>query len=182
MRFLDEMNKAKQNPEEFSPSEKIVKQSRISVDNISDLFVEFSSNLAEKLSINRSVLILNQQQTNQLAAISTWENGVVRDGLTITLPSESSLLIKVAEKGVANTIDSPVDFSGNFFEKKLLFNNESKSLTIQPLIYDEKVIGLVTLSSISGELTNKKSQSLIQEAAEQLASLIIKRNNKDVAV
>lgn len=174
--------KLKSNPAEFSSSSNLASRQNISAEHISDRFVEISNKLSEMISINRSVLILNQRETNQLAAVSTWEKGAVRDGLTITLPSESSLLQKVANEGVAHTIENPNDFSGNFFEKKLLLNNESKSLIIQPLIEDDEVIGLLSLSSVSGELNNKKSQLIIQEATRQLASLISMRNKKQVTV
>ena len=115
----------------------------------SEIFGEFSRQLKEKYDINRSVLILINDEDKTLSAISTWHEGKIRDGLSINLPKESSLFDKVAENGILYTENFCGVFSGNFFERKLLLDDESQSFALQPLKHEGKVIGLVGFSSES---------------------------------
>lgn len=115
--------------------------------NLSQAFSELTQELTRDFDISIGVLVLRMQDTNDLAAISTWKNGAMRDGLTVSLPSQSSLFEKVAEEGLVYTEDFCEAFSGNFFERKLLLDENSRSFVVQPLKTDGKVVGLLAYSS-----------------------------------
>ena len=88
-----------------------------------------------------------RDDNRHLAAVTTWHNGSVRNGLSVNLPPESSLFEKVAEHGRVYTEDYCAGFSGNFFERKLLLGDDSRSFVVQPLKTDGKVVGLIGYSS-----------------------------------
>ena len=97
----------------------------VSAVNITEAFSNLTNELNNELEIDKGVLVIRMQDTQELAAISTWNNGVLRDGLMVTLPAKSSLFEKVAEDGSIYTEDFCSSFSGNFFERKLLLDDQS---------------------------------------------------------
>ncbi len=112
----------------------------------SEMFFEIIDFLKERYTLNKCVLIIKHDQA-ALSAVSTWRNGLRQDGLTLNLPHKESLFEKVLEDGRLYTeyfIDS---FSGNFFERKLLLDEQSRSFALQPLKSDGQVLGLVGFSS-----------------------------------
>ena len=113
----------------------------------SELFFELTRYLESHFSISRGVLLLRDDADTPLAAVSTWHNGQTREGLSIKLPSESSLFTKVADQGSVYTDNFCASFSGNFFEKKLLLDDASQSFVLQPLKHNGEVIGLLGFSS-----------------------------------
>jgi len=115
--------------------------------NLAQAFSELTEELTRDFDISKGVLVLRMQDTHNLAAISTWKDGAMRDGLTVSLPSKSSLFEKVAEDGTVYTEDFCDAFSGNFFERKLLLDDDSRSFVVQPLKTDGKVVGLLAYSS-----------------------------------
>lgn len=116
-------------------------------ENISESFFELTKHLKKKFNINRGVLCLRKFGSGQLAAVSTWNNGVTRDGLTINLPTESSLFEKVVEDGSVYVEDFCQSFSGNFFERKLLLEDVSRSFVLHPIKFEGENIGLLGYSS-----------------------------------
>ena len=114
---------------------------------MTDLFNEHIKNIQEKVPINKAILLLNHNHTGMLAAISTWDNGHLHDGLSIKLPSESSLFEKVVLTGKSYQSNNCSEFEGNFFEKKLLLNKQSNSFLLQPLKVNDQVIALIGYSS-----------------------------------
>ena len=115
--------------------------------NIIEAFSNLTNELNNDLEIDKGVLVIRMQDTHELAAISTWNNGTLRDGLMVTLPTNSSLFEKVAEDGSVYTEDFCSSFSGNFFERKLLLNDQSRSFMVLPLKSEGKVVGLLAYSS-----------------------------------
>ena len=114
---------------------------------LSQAFQNFTKELRKQYEINKGVLVVRQQDTRRLAAVSTWHDGSLRDGLTISLPNKTSLFERVAEDGRVYTEDFCESFSGNFFERKLLLDDDSRSFVVQPLKADGEVIGLLAYSS-----------------------------------
>ena len=114
----------------------------------SELFFELTRQLKSRFNINRGVLLLRVPSEESLAAISTWHNGQTREGLAIKLPTESSLFTHVADDGEVYTENFCASFSGNFFEKKLLLDDSSRSFVLQPLKHDGEVIGLLGFLSL----------------------------------
>ncbi|MFH2049873.1 MAG: GAF domain-containing protein [bacterium] len=115
--------------------------------DITQSFSNLTDELNNEIEINKGVLVIRMQDTNELAAISTWNNGVLRDGLRVTLPGKSSLFEKVAEDGSVYTEDFCSSFSGNFFERKLLLDDNSRSFMVFPLKTEGKVVGILAYSS-----------------------------------
>ena len=71
--------------------------------SLSEIFFALTSHLRETFEINKGVLILRQEQPTKFAAVSTWNNGLGRDGLALSLPRDSSLFEQVAEQGEVYT-------------------------------------------------------------------------------
>ncbi len=115
--------------------------------DLSDRFTELTRQLLCKFDISKGVLVIRRPIDEQLAAISTWQSGVTRDGLTITLPTETSLFDQVAKQGQTYAEDFCDSFSGNFFERRLLLDDDSRSFVVHPLKHEGKVVGLLAFSS-----------------------------------
>ena len=112
----------------------------------SEMFFEIIDFLKERYTLNKSVLIIKNENT-VLSAISTWSYGVRQDGLTLNLPHQELLFERVLDDGRLYAEFFIGSFSGNFFERKLLLDEESRSFALQPLKSDGKVVGLVGFSS-----------------------------------
>ncbi|MBU8934656.1 MAG: hypothetical protein KOO62_11720 [candidate division Zixibacteria bacterium] len=144
------MDKSANNSGLDNISEQAVRESVIPEErcvNLAQAFSELTEELTRDFEISKGVLVVRMQDTNNLAAISTWKDGAMRDGLTVSLPTKSSLFEKVAEEGLVYTEDFCEAFSGNFFERKLLLDDDSRSFVVQPLKTDGKVVGLLAYSS-----------------------------------
>jgi transcriptional regulator with GAF, ATPase, and Fis domain len=113
----------------------------------SELFFQLTRRLKSQFNINKGVLLLRSGAGSPLAAISTWHNGQTREGLAIKLPTESSLFEKVAKQGQVYTDNFCGSFTGNFFEKKLLLEDTSRSFVLHPIKHAGEVIGLLGFSS-----------------------------------
>ena len=115
--------------------------------SLTEAFQTITNQLHKEYNIDKGVLILRPNAGRQLAAVSTWHLGIMRDGLKLNLPVEASLFEKVAEQGHVYTEDFCESFSGNFFERKLLLNDDSRSFVLQPLKFEGRVLGLLGYSS-----------------------------------
>ena len=143
--------------------------------DLSEQFFELTHQLRKKYEINKGVFVLRQEQPRKLAAISTWKHGLERDGLTINLPNVSSLFEKVAEQGQVYTENFCESFVGNFFERKLLLDDTSRSFVLQPLKANGHVVGLVGYSSENPMAFAVFEEGVLEEKAQQFASIIASR-------
>ncbi len=143
---------------------------------MTDLFNKHVKNIQEKIPINKAVLLLNHYHTGMLAAISTWENGHLHDGLSIKLPSESSLFEKVISTGKNYQSNNCLEFEGNFFEKKLLLNEQSSSFLLQPLTVNDQVVALIGYSFCKSDIFDDKNIinkfEISQKFSSQIESLL----------
>lgn len=140
--------------------------------DLSELFFELTQQLRKKFNINKGVLILRQEQPTKLAAVSTWKNGLARDGLALNLPCDSSLFEKVAEQGLVYTENFCEAFGGNFFERKLLLDDSSRSFVLQPLKSNGQVFGLLGYSSESPTAFTTFEEGVLDDMAGKFASII----------
>lgn len=140
--------------------------------NITQSFSNLTDELNNEIEINKGVLVIRMQDTHELAAISTWNNGVLRDGLMVTLPGKSSLFEKVAEDGSVYTEDFCSSFSGNFFERKLLLDDNSRSFMVLPLKAEGKVVGILAYSSVEPIAFAVFEEGKFKNRAEKFASEI----------
>ncbi len=139
---------------------------------LSASFTGLTRRLACQYPIDKGVLILRDSGSSELSAISTWRDGVVRDGLKLNLPSDGSLFEKVAEDGRVYAEDFCGSFSGNFFERKLLLDNDSRCFVIQPLIFEGKVNGLLGYSSRRPSAFAMFAEGALDDIAERFGELI----------
>jgi len=138
----------------------------------SELFFELTRRLKSQFNINRGVLLLRVPSEESLAAISTWHNGQTREGLALRLPVESSLFAHVADDGEVYTENFCASFSGNFFEKKLLLDDNSRSFVLQPLKHDGEVIGLLGFSSEEPTAFTLFEEGLVDQIAADFAGIL----------
>jgi len=141
-------------------------------DSLSEIFFALTRHLHKTFEINKGVLILRGEQPRKLAAVSTWKNGLGRDGLALSLPRNSSLFEQVAEQGEVYTEHFCEAFSGNFFERKLLLDDNSRSFVLQPLKSDGQVVGLLGYSSESATAFTMFEEGTLDSIAEELGSVI----------
>ena len=141
-------------------------------ESLSEVFSALTKHLREKFNIDKGVLVLRQEQSAKLAAVSTWENGVCRDGLALGLPKETSLFEQVVRQGDVYTENFCGGFSGNFFERKLLLDEDSRSFVLQPLKSDGQVVGLLGFSSQTPTAFAMFEEGTLEPIAEEFASAI----------
>ncbi len=143
--------------------------------DLAEQFFELTHQLRKRYEISKGVLVLRQEQPRRLAAISTWKHGLERDGLTINLPDDSSLFEKVAEQGQVYTENFCESFVGNFFERKLLLDETSRSFVLQPLKSNGHVVGLLGYSSENPTAFAVFEEGVLEEEAQRFASVIVAR-------
>lgn len=135
-------------------------------------FAGLTRRLISQYPIDKGVLVLRNEEGPVLSAISTWRDGIVRDGLKLNLPAENSLFEKVAEDGRVYTEDFCGSFSGNFFERKLLLDNDSRCFVIQPLLAEGRVKGLLGYSSRHPAVFAMFAEGALDGIAERFGELI----------
>lgn len=140
-----------------------------------ELFYELTECLKERFGINKSVLIIKDAES-VLSAISTWTNGQRNDGLSLNLPHTKSLFEKVMEDGQLYTELFSDSFSGNFFERKLLLDDTTKSFALQPLNCDGRIIGLIGFSSDNAGAFSMLEEGDAADIMSRFAELIHKQN------
>jgi len=142
------------------------------ISDLSEIFFELTRYLRREFEINKGVLILRQEQPRKLAAVSTWSNGLGRDGLAVNLPCDSSLFEQVARNGQVYTENFCEAFSGNFFERKLLLDENSRSFVLQPLKSNGQVVGLLGYSSEKPTAFTMLEEGMLDGVAEEFGSVI----------
>jgi len=141
---------------------------------LSEAFQTLTDCLHKVYNIDKGVLVLRHNEGRQLAAVSTWHRGSARDGLRLNLPVEASLFEKVAEQGHVYTEDFCDSFSGNFFERKLLLDDDSRSFVLQPLKCDGRVLGLLGYSSREPMAFVTFEEGALDGICDRLGSIIEK--------
>jgi GAF domain len=114
---------------------------------LTEEFTRLTKRLRKSFAVDKCILVLQRPAEDRLAAVASWDHGVVSDGLAINLPHDNSLFEKVTEDGGLYTENFCGSFSGNFFERKLLIDNGSRSFALLPLRHDGHLVGLVGMSS-----------------------------------
>lgn len=140
--------------------------------NISEIFCELTRRLEVKFDINKGVLVLRHQNDNSFLAISTWNNGEFLDGLAISLPTKPSLFEEVAADGHVFSDSYGGIFSGNFFEKKLLLNNNSRSYLLHPLKHEGQIVGMLGYSSEEEMAFSVFEEGILFDVATKFSKII----------
>lgn len=140
--------------------------------DLSEIFFKLTRQLCKDFDIHKGVLVLRHKQPNKLAVVCTWKHGLERDGLALNLPCESSLFEKVAQHGYVYTENFCEAFGGNFFERKLLLDDGSRSFALQPLKSNGHVVGLVGYSSLNPTAFIMFEEGMLENEAGNLATII----------
>ncbi len=143
-----------------------------------DAFHALTDQLTQEYNIDKGVLVLRPDDGRQLAAVSTWHRGILREGLRLNLPVKASLFEKVVEQGHVYTEDFCESFSGNFFERKLLLDDDSRSFVLQPLKCEGRVLGLLGYSSRKPMAFVTFEEGALDTICKRLGS-IIHRSHKN---
>ncbi|MCK4632179.1 MAG: GAF domain-containing protein [candidate division Zixibacteria bacterium] len=149
-----------------------------SAGNLSEAFWELTGELSKTFSIDKAVLILRKPEDDRLAAVSTWRQGQVRDGLTISLPCQSSLFEKVAEHGQVYTENFTGSFSGNLFEQRLLLDDSSRSFVVHPLKAEGRIVGFLGFSSEQPTAFTVMEEGALEELAAKFGSFILNTSER----
>lgn len=139
---------------------------------ISELFSELTRRLEVKYDITKGVLVLRNLNDDAFSAVSTWHNGEVLDGLKISLPNDASLFEQVARDGRVFSDSYYGMFSGNFFEKKLLVDDTTRSYVLHPLKHEGQIIGMIGYSSGKESAFTMIEEGALQNVTNELAGLI----------
>ncbi|MCK4607034.1 MAG: GAF domain-containing protein [candidate division Zixibacteria bacterium] len=139
---------------------------------LSESFFTLTRWLRRIYAIDRGVLVIRSESGPRLSAISTWRDGQTRDGLSLNLPLDSSLFEKVAEHGQVYTEDFCGAFSGNFFERKLLLDDDSRSFVVQPLKSEGRVLGLLGYSSRQPTAFAMLEEGALDDMASEFGAII----------
>ena len=115
--------------------------------DINKLFFRLTKKLDKLYSITKAALIVHSDQDNKLKAIAMKGNNGTCEGLALTLPEDNSLLYKVFEDNYQYIQNYPDQFSGNFFEEKILIDRATQSLAVLPIIEKNSPKGLICFSS-----------------------------------
>ena len=138
---------------------------------LAEAFGGLTRQLRRRYPIDKGVLVL-RDDNSRLAAISTYNHGLVREGLKLNLPSETSLFEKVAEDGRVYSEEFVDSFSGNFFERKLLLDEDSRCFVVQPLKSEGRVLGLLGYSSCREGAFVTFEEGALDEIASRFGSMI----------
>ncbi len=139
---------------------------------LSDMFSELTMHLMKTHDIDKGVLVLRNSDRGELSAVSTWNRGAHHDGLQLNLPIDASLFEKVAEGGCVYTEDFCQSFSGNFFERKLLLDDDSRSFVLQPLKSNGRVLGLLGYSSARPTAFATFEEGVADDLANRFGAMI----------
>ncbi|MEW5994575.1 MAG: GAF domain-containing protein [Candidatus Zixiibacteriota bacterium] len=150
------------------------------ISRLSQVFINLTQGLRERFEIDKGVLIVRRGDSQTLAAVSTWSDGLGRDGLTINLPGDSSLFEQVAQHGQVYTESYCKAFSGNFFERKLLLDENSRSFVLMPLKSEGHVVGLLGYSSQQPTAFTLFEEGELDSVAEQLGQVIASNGSRSV--
>ena len=143
---------------------------------ISEIFCEITRRLEVKFNICKGVLVVRNQNENAFLAISTWNKGEFLDGLAISLPTTPSLFEQIAMDGNVYSDTYGGIFSGNFFEKKLLLNDNSKSYVLHPLKHEGEITGMIGYSSEEEMAFSLFEEGVLQDVTSRFAKIISERS------
>ena len=79
---------------------------------------------------------------------------------------------KVAESGQVYTENFCDTFTGNFFERKLLLDSDSRSFVLQPLKSEGEVVGLIGYSSEQPTAFTMFEEGLLEKMANRFGAIV----------
>jgi transcriptional regulator with GAF, ATPase, and Fis domain len=115
-------------------------------DELGDVFDGFTRCLEQVYDISRGFLAVRESDYTRFLALATWQHGRERRNLSLRLPTDGSLLEKVAEDGQMYSDGFAELCGGNMVERRLL-GDSARSFVLRPLKYEAHVVGILGYSS-----------------------------------
>jgi hypothetical protein len=115
--------------------------------NIHKLFFAVAKKLAKIFPISTAILVTHSKQDNQLRIVDVKKAGYSAENLALIVPNRNSFLYMAYVNQEACHDFVPDIFDGNFLERKLLIDENTKTLAILPLNNDGYRAGLLCLAS-----------------------------------
>lgn len=112
-----------------------------------DLFTRFTDHLKRVYAIDRGFLAVCDGAMANFTAVASWQQGRERRNLSLRLPSQGSLLEKVAEDGRVFAETFADLYDGSMIERRLLLDDNSQSFMLRPLKYNGRVVAMLAYSS-----------------------------------
>jgi len=144
-------------------------------ESVPKMFHLLTGKLSKFFSISRAVLIAFSHRENSLKAIAMKDHQIIGDGLALTLPRQDSLLYDVFDNGSVYLENYPGAFDGNFFERKLLLDDDTKSLVIIPLRFEDNIRGLICYSSPIAYAFSMIEEGLLDRVFEKFGASLTKK-------
>lgn len=98
-------------------------------------------------AVEKASLAFYDSSRKALQVTHMYADGVVHDGLTLSLPEASSAQFQVLAQGFPVADNFPDRISSHIIEKKMLMTPSTRSVLIIPLIRDGLRLGVLSLSS-----------------------------------
>jgi hypothetical protein len=140
--------------------------------NIYKLFFAITKKLGRLFSISTAVFVVHSAVDNHLKVIAIKRPNYTGEGLALTLPEKDSLLYSVFKRGTIYTENCLTGHAGNFIEKKLFPEDQTKSLAVCPIKFDGSVSGLLCFASPSAFAFENLEDSLADEMMRQLGTVV----------
>jgi GAF domain-containing protein len=146
-------------------------------DDPREIFTRFTEHLERVYAIDRGFLAVREGDHAQFTAVASWQQGRERRNLTLQLPSQGSLLQKVAEDGQVFAETFAELYDGNMIERRLLMDDETQSFMLRPLKHEGRVVAMLAYSSNDSDAFAAFNEQLLDPVFNQLAEAIARRQD-----
>lgn len=103
--------------------------------------------LKRMYTIDKAALIIYDENIDRMCVTHFMSRGVMKSGLALTIPNQSSLLYQILRQGFPVADNCPQLMSDNIIERKILLSPGARSVVIIPLIDNFRRLGLISLTS-----------------------------------
>ena len=123
------------------------KSARKKTANAVDLFGDLCNHHRGKFDLVRATLFVLIGKKQTLKSFALWDQGQVRSGVMVQIPSNPSAFYELLETKCSKTYSPAECFNGSPIEDKLAVANSSGALLLAPLVHNGKAHGLISLNS-----------------------------------
>ncbi|MBD3217437.1 MAG: hypothetical protein GF310_04115 [candidate division Zixibacteria bacterium] len=114
-----------------------------------ELFMKLCSKLDKFFAINRASLALYDEENEMMSITHIQIKNEFKNGVHLNVVADKTLMKKVMDSGHIYVRDYSETIEAIELEKKILIDEDSKSLAIIPLTHGSKKIGTLNISSSS---------------------------------
>jgi transcriptional regulator with GAF, ATPase, and Fis domain len=142
-------------------------------------FKTLLSQLGRHYSIEKASLALHDADNNSLRVTHMLTRGIMKSGLTLTIPKDTSLLHQILMQGFPVVDNYPELVTRNLIEKKILLATNSRSLLVTPLTHEGTRLGVLSLASPDetafGLYLEGVGQDIVGKFASELGGILIQK-------